>query len=110
MTGETRLERQAKRDRNGEPWEGLTKEGVSRRDGAAEREKKGAVSCRPISLTSTAKIFFFEELQDRLIQFETSNFTETEKQAAKPSHYAHTGPALIRGHMENRRKKNRSLS
>lgn len=60
VTGETRLERQAKRDRNGEPWEGLTKEGVSRRDGAAEREKKGAVSCRPISLTSTAKIFFLK--------------------------------------------------
>lgn len=52
MTGETRLERQAKRVGNGELWEGPTKEGVSRRDGAAER-KRAKGSC--VLQTSFAK-------------------------------------------------------
>lgn len=52
VTGETRLERQAKRDGNGEPWEGPTKEGVSRRDGVAER-KRAKGSC--VLQTSFAK-------------------------------------------------------
>lgn len=38
---------------------------------------KGAVACRTVSLTSTAKKNL-EEQQDGLIQVDTSNFTETE--------------------------------